>query len=370
MIKENTKAVCKILWLAPIFNHYKARFLNHLSNVENVELAVLSGSGRDGSGDKELDGDWGFETIRVEVPKRKFGLSRKVRQTLKAHFKKFDWILIPAEKKNLLLFIYAMYLRRRHKGTKLFSYNHQYTKPKKGDSKGFNLFITRFIFNNLDCVIFYTEDICKKAVKANLVKPEKAFWANNTIDTFEVEKYYDFELPPKAPITILFIGRLIALKRVEDLILFYEELCQEYGDKFVLEIIGDGPQSDIVKKAQETNSNIIWHGTLVDEEKIAPIMKRASLVFIPGLAGLSVNHAFAYGRPYATLPALRHGPEISYLEHGKNGFIVENDLKIIKEFLNNPEKIEDFCKSAYETSKSLSVNRWIEQLIAALHDRE
>jgi len=358
----------KILWLAPIFNHYKARFLNHLANVDNVELTVFSGSGRQGSGDKEIEGDWQFKTIRAEVPKSKFGLSREVRQALKSNFKNFDWILIPAEKKNLLLFIYALYLRRRFKGTKLFSYNHQYTKPKKGNSKGFNLFITKFIFRNLDRVIFYTEDICEKAIIGKLVKPEKAFWANNTIDSVEVDKYYDFVLPHKNPVTIVFIGRLIAPKRIGDLIDFFEKLNEKYKGRFALEIIGDGPQNDIVKKAQQEYSNIIWHGTLVDEAKIAPIMTRASLVFIPGLAGLSINHAFAYGRPYATFPAERHGPEISYLKDGENGFIIDENFEIIEDFLNNNEKIDDFCKSAYETSKSLSVNRWIEQILSALHE--
>ncbi len=368
MMKENQKIEYKILWLAPIFNHYKARFLNHLANVQNVELTVFSGSGRQGTGDQELQGDWQFKTIRVEVPKSKFGLSREVRQSLKSNFNNFDWVLIPAEKKNLLLFVYAMYLRRRFKGTKLFSYNHQFTKPKKGKVKTFDLMITKFIFNNLDRVIFYTEDICQKAIQNKLVKPNKAFWANNTIDSLEVDKYYNFELPPKDPVTIVFIGRLIAPKRIGDLIEFFENLNSKYKGKFALEIIGDGPQSDIVKKAQATHSNIIWHGTLVDEEKIAPIMTRASLVFIPGLAGLSINHAFAYGRPYATLSAERHGPEISYLKDGENGFVIEENLKILEEFLNNKEKIDDFCKSAYETSKSLSVNRWLEQILSALHE--
>lgn len=358
----------RILWLAPIFNHYKARFLNHLANDENVALSVLSGSGREGAGDEELEGDWSFETIRVNVPKSKFGLSKDVRKALKANFKRFDWILIPAEKKNLPLFLYALLLRSRHKDTKLFSYNHQFTKPKKGNVKSFDLFITKFLFKKLDRVIFYTEDICKKAIEGGLVSAEKAYWANNTIDSFEVDKHYSFELPPKSPTTILFIGRLIPIKRIGDLIVFFEELSQKYPGKFALEIIGDGPQSQIVKDAMSRLSNMTWHGTLIDEEKIAPIMKNASLVFIPGLAGLSINHSFAYGRPYATFVAERHGPEISYLEQGKNGFILDDDTSILEEFLNNEGKIDDFCKFAYETSKSLSVNRWIEQILSALHE--
>ena len=360
----------KILWLAPNFNHYKARFLNHLANVQDVSLTVLSGSGRTGSGDKELEGDWGFKMVRVEVPKSKFGLSKEVRKALKSNFKNYDWVLIPAEKKNLLLLLYAMYLRRQNKGIKLFSYNHQYTKPKKGKVKKLDLFITRLFYKYLDRVIFYTKDICEKAIQGHLIAPEKAYWANNTIDTLEVNKFYDFKLPPKEPITIVFIGRLIAIKRVKDLIVFFKALSKQHECRFVLEIIGDGPQMHIVKEAQEAHSNIIWHGTLVDEEKIAPIMSRASLVFVPGLAGLSINHAFAYGRPYATYSADRHGPEISYLKNEENGFIIENNLKKIEEFLTNRKKIEDFCTAAYKTSKELSIERWLEQIMFALNEKE
>jgi glycosyltransferase involved in cell wall biosynthesis len=360
----------KILWLAPVFNHYKARFINHLANTQNVDLSVLSGSGRDGSGDKEIREDWCFQTTRVDVPKSKFGLSCKVRKALKVNFGHYDWILIPAEKKNLLLFIYAIYLRRRNKETKLFSYNHQFTKPKKGNVRRIDLVITKFFYKNLDRVIFYTEDTCKNAIQNKLVKPEKAYWANNTIDTSEVDKFYSFSLPPENPITIVFIGRLISIKRIEDLIIFFKQLCEKDEEKYMLEIIGDGPQSHIAKSAQEAHSNIIWHGALVVEEKIAPIMKKASLVFVPGLAGLSINHAFAYGRPYATYSADRHGPEITYLKDGENGFIIKNNLKIVKEFLNNRKKIEDFCITAYKTSKNLSIDRWLEQILFALNEKK
>ena len=201
----------------------------------------------------------------------------------------------------------------------------------------------------------------------NLLNPEKAFWANNTIDTIEVDKNYTFCLPPKGPVSIVFIGRLIKIKKVEVLIRFFHNLSRENNHKFILEIIGDGPESDVVKEAQAANPRIIWHGTLVDEEKIAPIMKRASLVFVPGLAGLSVNHAFAYGRPYATLSAKRHGPEIGYLKNGKNGFIINNDLKILEDYLNSRQKIEEFCRSAHKTSKSLSVDSWVKQILSALY---
>ena len=55
------------------------------------------------------------------------GNSKNIIQIINyATSKNYNWILIPAEKKNLLLLIYAIYLRRFNRRTKLISYNHLY----------------------------------------------------------------------------------------------------------------------------------------------------------------------------------------------------------------------------------------------------
>ena len=91
-----------------------------------------------------------------------------------------------------MLLIYAIYLRRFNRRTKLISYNHLYIKQNKGDVKYIDKLITKFFFRYLDRVIFYTEQSYKIALKKNLLKSDKAFWANNTLDTFEVNKNYKF----------------------------------------------------------------------------------------------------------------------------------------------------------------------------------
>ncbi|OUS03484.1 hypothetical protein A9Q86_00805 [Flavobacteriales bacterium 33_180_T64] len=359
----------KVLWLAPNFNHYKARFLNHLAKDSNVELTILSGAGRENMGDKELEKDWDFKHMKVNIPKANFGFSMLVRKALRREFSGFDWILIPAEKKNALLFIYALLLRVLYKKVKLFSYNHEHVKPKEGEVKRLDVFISKWFYRCFDKVIFYTEKSCSNAIKNKLINPKKAYWANNTIDTTEVEKWYDFEMPSKDVITLVFIGRLIKIKRVKVLIDFFNDLCNKSKENYRLEIIGDGPENSIVQEALLTNSKITWHGTLIDEEKIAPIMKKASLVFVPGLSGLSINHAFAYGRPYATLQADRHGPEISYLKDEYNGFILAGNFNRIEMFLKNRNEIEVFCQNAYNTSKHLNVNIWKQQILSALNEK-
>jgi len=355
----------KILWLAPNFNHYKARFLNHLAKSSSIDLTILSGTGRQGMGDQELEGQWDFKHIKVTANKKDFGNSKKVKNELKSIFTNFDWVLIPVEKKNLLLFLFAIKLRKANKDVRLFSYNHPILKSKNGKTTFLDKKINKYFYRNLDRVIFYTEQSHDWAIKNKLINSKKAFWANNTLDNAEIEKHYSFQLPPEEQQTLLFIGRLIPSKRIEDVIKYYKALKSKF-QQLKLEIIGDGPEQTIVIEAVAKDTNITWHGTLVDEAKITPIMKRASLVFIPGLSGLSINHAFAYGRPYLTIKANKHGPEISYLEHGINGYILndnlEEDILVIASFLSDRSKLTRLCNNAKQKGDYLSVQKWVEQM--------
>lgn len=356
-----------ILYLTPNFNHYKARQLNLLS--ENINLTVISGTGRKGMGDKEIDVHNNFNLIQLNVDKQNFGKSKIVRKELKKHFKQFSWVLIPTEKKNILLFIYALYLRIKNKKTKLFTHSHPISKSGKGQSTILDKIVTKFYYSQLDRVVFYTEYSCHWAVENKLIDSRKAFWANNTVDNFEIEKHYSYELPPKDQPIILFIGRLIPSKHIEDLMKYFHRL-KEIIPNLRLEIIGDGPERVRVQGAAEQDSNIIWHGTLVDEDKIAPIMKRAAFVFIPGNSGLSINHAFAYGRPYVTLKRKSHGPEISYIDKGVDGYVLEGDLdsniKSIKNLLLNRELLEQFCNNAKRKGEKLSLQNWVSQMKSSL----
>ncbi|MFT4802187.1 MAG: glycosyltransferase involved in cell wall biosynthesis [Flavobacteriaceae bacterium] len=361
----------KILWLAPNFNHYKARFLNHLAEDVDVDLTILSGSGRTQMGDQELEGDWSFAHRRLNVSKKEFGYSKQVNNELKLIFADFDWVLIPAEKKNLLLFLYAMKLRKTNKTIRLFSYNHPILKSKDGKITWLDKLLTKFYYKKLDRIIFYTEQSHDWAIKNKLIDSKKAFWANNTLDNIEIQKYYTYQLPPLDDHQhLLFIGRLIPSKRIGELIEYFNRL-KTLIPGLELDIIGDGPESHIIKKAIENRGEgITWHGSLVNEDKIAPIMSKASIVFIPGHSGLSINHAFAYGRPYISLQGPSHAPELDYITDGENGYILTGDfdsnIKTIKDLLINRRQLEQFCNNAKAKSEYLSVENWVQQLKSSL----
>lgn len=356
----------RILYIAPKLNHYKIKRIAALANV--FEIDVVTGS-------KITDIKIGAINKIVcssqECNKLRFNF--KFWRLYIKSLNKYDFILMPYERKLLVLLMIIYFIKNLNaRKTELCTFNHMLPKTKGRISSFFNIRIARFVYNKIyDKVVFYTENDCKKAVISKLIKKHKAFWANNTVDNTEIEKYYNFQLPPVEKLTILFIGRLIPSKRIKDVIGYYKALKPNFK-QLRLEIIGDGPERAIVKEAIKRDATIKWHGTLVDEAIIAPIMKKASLVFIPGLSGLSINHAFAYGRPYITLKADKHGPEISYMDDSKNGYILDGNLeentKIITCILQDRGKLIELCNNAKQKGEELSVKNWVQQMKTSLLD--
>ena len=360
----------KVLWLSPNLNHYKARFLDKLNKEFDLEITVLAGTGNKDMGYVESEATASYDLIRLNVKKPDFGFSSLVRKQLRQNYADFDWILIPKENKNLLLFLYAYTLKyTTGKSVRLISYNHHLVTSGPRKTSWFNRLITRFYYLAYDRTVFYTLHGRDEMVKQKLIKPEVAFGANNTIDTEAVQRVYQFTYPNKNEPTILFIGRLIPSKYVQVCIDYYFGLKTRPGlQKLKLIIVGDGPEAQYVREALAKDPTIEWKGAVIDEAQIEPLMTKASLVFIPGASGLSINHAFCYGRPYFTLAEALHGPELAYLDNGKNGFILganENrNLKTMERFLLNFE--HDYYDRAFETGKQLSVDNWCKQFYTAL----
>ena len=364
----------KLLWLSPNLNHYKAKFLNHLTLDTDIDLTVLAGTGRKNMGDKESEVESKFELIAINVSKDKFGFSKLIRKELSRQFVNFDWVLIPREKKNLLLFLYALWLKSkaRWNGRKvqLVSYNHPLIKSGIVRISLLDILLTRFYYKMYDKIIFYTKGSCELMVNSGVINSAKAFWANNTIDTKEVRNNYEFSLPNLEEPTMLFIGRLIRSKRVDLCLEYYfvlKERLKKKGKTLKLIIIGDGPEKIHIEKALLYDTTIEWKGALVKEKEIAPLMKRCSMVFIPGHSGLSVNHAFSYGRPYFTIADKGHAPEIEYINQGINGRFLGHDMEMnIKEleafFLSDNTQM---CKNARKTGQELSIENWCKKFYSA-----
>ena len=212
----------KILWTCPNLNHYKYKFLNYLNTSQDVEITILAGSGRENSGDPIFERNLPVKLIQMNVSKREFGFSKEIRKKLKKIIHLYDYVMIPRERKNILLIVYA-YLLTKKISTKLFSYNHPISYSRVKFSY-LDLLITKFLHSFYDKIIFYTKKSLEKAIKLNLISSKKAHYANNTIYTKDIEEKYKFIIPSNNDISLLFIGRLIENKKLDRLFEYYFEL--------------------------------------------------------------------------------------------------------------------------------------------------
>jgi glycosyltransferase involved in cell wall biosynthesis len=147
----------------------------------------------------------------------------------------------------------------------------------------------------------------------------------------------------------LFVGRLTEEKGVTTLLRAWEQL----GDRFQLEIVGDGPLSPEVKAAQVTMRNVRWHGWLPKDQVIAR-MQRAAMLIMPSQwyesFPVTLLEAFATG-----LPALvsRIGSLAAVVEVGKTGLQFESgnasELASNVRFLfSNPELLQQMRRATRE----------------------
>ncbi len=363
----------RVLWIAPNFNHYKKRFLNRLVEEGEIKLELLMGKTPHKEGHKGDVGAVNFDIVEVNVTKKYFPYHPKVyfevlKYTLQGGEKT---ILMPIEKKLFLLIIWIRFLRIFRKFF-LVSYNHPVMRSRRDKITKKDMKWTRILFSLYDRIVFYTEKSRDWAVKNKLAPYSKAYFANNTLDTKQIFKDYPFEINSGVPPRILFIARLIPSKRVDLALTYFQALKKAFPD-IELTVIGDGPDAPNVREAVSQDANIKWCGALIDETKIAKEMRAAHMVFVPGESGLSIIHAFAYGKPYLTLEmeGQAHGPELDYLRHAENGLLLagnmDENIEQIVNILKQPKIYENMCQSAYSSAQDLSIDKWCIRMTEALN---
>jgi glycosyltransferase involved in cell wall biosynthesis len=363
----------KILWIAPNLNHYKVRQLNKLS--EQVEgLKVLHGSPNESDGHKMSEKTkFHFDRAQVNCSKkdfsRKIAVYRHIWRELRNN--RFKIVLMPMEKKHFSIILYLYMLKHIFK-FRFVSYNHHYFQKKPKQRKLLSFFdrqTVHFMTGLYDTIIYYTERGMKVSVEERMVAEKKAFFANNTID---VEHIFNVaaqnEIQPDN--NILFIGRILPSKRVDILLDYFQEIKKSIRD-CKLFIIGEGPELAKYRTISEGVGDIYWLDGIVEEEVICKYAQMSKIVFVPGHSGLSINHSFAYRKPYVTLERKTHPPEIDYLRNGENGLILpandkENNIKKILRLLIDDTYYSKMSEAAYETAKKLTLENWVNNMRNAL----
>ena len=205
-----------------------------------------------------------------------------------------------------------------------------------GKDKGFKRYL-RIAFLKLANHNLVYEKFAKELMIKNGFKESNVSIVYNSINYYEQLSLFKGLLKTedqkifknKAP-TLLFIGRLTKVKKIDQLIkaVFILNKKSDYN----LLIIGDGEMKDELKtQAKELilSKNCIFYGECYEEKELSKLIYNADLTVSPGNIGLTAVHSLSFGTPVCSHSNYDNQmPEVESIISGVNGFLfLENNVE-------------------------------------------
>ena len=159
--------------------------------------------------------------------------------------------------------------------------------------------------------------------------------------------------------TLIFIGRLTAVKRL-DMLVEAVRLLEKRGVTPNVVMVGDGPlRQHLQQSLRDREALRYWFvGALYDESEIARYLYWADLCVSPGNVGLTAIHALSYGLPVITNDNFEtQMPEFEAIEQGRTGdFFCEGDVGSLADRIElwlsrnpNREQVRQRCYEVIDT---------------------
>ena len=195
--------------------------------------------------------------------------------------------------------------------------------------------------------------------------PERIFVAINSVTT------PPDSIPAHRPwtrdhLTILFVGRLQARKRIDMLL----RACAQLDSKPRLVIVGDGPERLSLKAlAQEIYPGAEFIGARHGTE-LKPYFTEADLFVLPGTGGLAVQEAMSYGLP--VIVAQGDGTQDDLVRR-TNGWQIPPDdfdalLSTMKDALSDVARLRKMGDESYRIVKEeINIEKMVELFVRALN---
>lgn len=257
--------------------------------------------------------------------------SRIVRECL---FGSFNQAIFLGDMNILSTWIGLLICRLRRKTTILWTHgfygNENYIKRQ-----------LRILFYSMGNKYLLYEKRGKKLMTRAGFDANKIFVIYNSLD-YEVQKEYfenyqknntkkEFTFFKNSKLkTVLFLGRLTSVKKIDQLIKSLYKLNSERIN-FNLLIIGEGSQKSLLKKISKEGLEKGWiyfYGKTYKESELSKLIYSSDLMVSPGNTGLNAVHALSYGTPVGTHNYFyKQMPESAIIRDQQTGFFFnENDI--------------------------------------------
>jgi glycosyltransferase involved in cell wall biosynthesis len=291
-----------------------------------------------------------------------------------------DADLVVLIQENRILSNYPWLLRWGVRPTQRVGYWGHGRNLQSANPNGFRERWKRWFVNRVDWWFAYTETTRDRILVPDGFPRERITVLNNAIDNDRFLAELAAVTPEQrqacrdrlgvtenAPVG-LYCGSLYADKRL-DLMLAAADIVHAQRPDFRLVVIGDGPSRPALTDAAATRPWLHWAGAQHGPAKAA-WFRAANSYLSPGAVGLHVLDAFCAGLPMITTANARHGPEIAYLESGRNGFVVEDRAETFASTLlglmGDPQHLASIRDAAASDAERYSLANMVRNFVQGL----
>lgn len=366
----------RVTVLYRVIQHWRLPMFEYLSRYEDIDLKILYGA--DFKGTKVISAE-NIKTVNAKkLPTikitKKFGYDSKrcmpFCPTLffELLFNKTD-VVITEGKSNFANaiqgFLYAKLFRKKIIWWGLGRLqNHSSTSKKEK--------LIQYIEKKCDAHIVYSS-VGKNFYEFIGYPKERIFVAVNVVDTNKIFKIistpeYRKIKNKKNGFNILYVGAITKNKKVDILIDAFYEFSKTH-DNSTLYVVGDGDfLPKIMSRVENDNvQNIVFTGQLI--EGVQNYFAIADVFVLPGLGGLAISEAMAYGVP--VIASIGDGCEVDLIDTTTGFRDVSLNKDKLVEYLDilyqNPELLRKMKIASQEKIlKKYNVNTYIENIYKAI----
>lgn len=370
----------KVVILNIILPQYRTDFFNLLKEVllkDNIELEIIYGKEKSVNSLKkdEVDIEWAKYIPNKTI---KIGKAKLIWQSCLSDIKDADLVIV--ENANKLLLNYYLIFTRRFSKYKFAFWGHGRNLQDHINSLP-NKFKYLFL-NKCDWWFGYT-NLTKKILLSKNYPLNRITVVQNAIDTSGLKKYYSEikdaelidlqnELGINGSVNAVYCGALYPEKNFD----FILETCYRVKREipnFHMIFMGSGIESEKIIAASRSHNWIHYVGSKFGNDRVK-YFKISKVQLMPYYLGLGIVDSFALETPIITTSNSFHGPEIDYLDNGKNGIITTDNiedysLKVVEALKNDSYlKLIDGCKSSAEKiTLEMMVDNFKEGVLSCLN---
>lgn len=256
--------------------------------------------------------------------------------------RRFDAYIVLGESRAISTWLFALIARVFYPQKRIYFWTHGWYGKEKGLKKVVGLLFNRlpnsglFLYGNYAKSLLVKEGLCEKNlfVVHNSLAYDSHLQLRESIFSSSIYRVH-FNNDNK---TLIFIGRLTSIKRL-DLLIKALLVLREEGHYYNLVFVGDGKERFVLETLVNQTGlwNQVWfYGECYDEKANAELIYNADLCVAPGNVGLTAIHSMSFGTPVITHNNFAYQmPEFEAIRRGVTGdFFEYNSVESISKTID------------------------------------